>query len=184
MIASTRVPYARASRRATVIGRKRQRRRTSMTKRRKFRARQIAAGSGARCVQQARAAAERVLQLFEHGFGEASIRRDLAAEDRQQRRMVRRLRELDSIVARDARRALRCVVEERPDAGVRPAHVARRDLTLEVTVDRVAEIADLVVGRCAPAPGRRRTARRSCRPASTSVRRESRTRSGRPGSAA
>ena len=88
--------------------------------------RQIAARERRAVRPATRAAAERVLQFFEHGFGEAPIGRELAAEDRQQRGMLRRLRELDSIVARDARSALRCVVEQRPHAGVRPAHVARR----------------------------------------------------------
>ena len=108
--------------------------------------RQVAAGERRAVRPAARADAERVLQFFEHGFGEAPVGRQLAAEDRQERRLSGRLRQFDSIVARDARCARRRVVPERPHAGVRPAHVAGGDRALEVAVDRVAQIADLVVG--------------------------------------
>ena len=101
-------------------------------------------GSAAPAVQAPRAEAHDRLQLLQRVLGELAVGRDLAAEDRQQRRPAVAGVEVEDIVAGDGRGVAAGVVVERPHAGIGPDDVGGRDLALEVAVDHPAQIVGLV----------------------------------------
>ena len=84
------------------------------------------------------------LQLFQRVLGELAVGRDLAAEDREQRRPAGVGVEVEDIVAGDGRGVAAGIVVERAHAGIGPDHVGRGDLALEVAVDHPAQIVGLV----------------------------------------
>jgi hypothetical protein len=83
-------------------------------------------------------------QLTERMLGKLAISGDLAAEDRQQRRVAVRGVELEHVVARDRRWVFRAVVVERAHAAVGPDDVRRGDRTRQIGVGDRAQVVDLV----------------------------------------
>ena len=80
---------------------------------------------------------ERMLRQFAKG-------RDLAAEYRQNRRRAIDVVEFENIVARDGRRILGIVVEQRPDARKRMDDVGARELAHAIAIDGAKQIGNLV----------------------------------------
>ena len=76
-------------------------------------------------------------------LGELAEGGDLAAEDRQQRRLPVWRVELENIVARHRARVVGVVVVERPDAGEAVHDIVAGELALEVAVDHLEQIVDL-----------------------------------------
>jgi hypothetical protein len=86
-------------------------------------------------------------------LGELAVGRELAAEDREQRRPAVRGVEVEHVVAGHRRRVAPRVVVERPHARVRPDHVPGRGRPPEVAVHDAAEVLGLL-GRDAHLRGR------------------------------
>ncbi|CCE05018.1 hypothetical protein BRAS3843_1250017 [Bradyrhizobium sp. STM 3843] len=72
-----------------------------------------------------------------------AIRRDLAAEDGEQRRRIVRAIDLEHIVARDCGRIFRVVVVERPDARKHMHNVARPRRSLKIAMQDLQQVGDL-----------------------------------------
>ncbi len=89
---------------------------------------------------------EKRRELFERRLGEAPVSRDLAAEDRQQRRAVRRRVELQHVVARRRLGVAHVIVMERTHAGKAPHDIGGRERPREIFRRRVAEIRNLLGG--------------------------------------
>ncbi|MCY1301146.1 hypothetical protein D9M70_507400 [compost metagenome] len=91
---------------------------------------------------------EEGFQPFQCMFGKLAERGDLAAEDREQRRLAIGRIDLENIVAGDGGGVFGVVVIERAHAGEAIDDIVRGQLLLEVAVYRLQQIANLVaVGR-------------------------------------
>jgi hypothetical protein len=112
---------------------------------RKAIAREIAAGQR-RVARPRRAEIRQPWREFvESGLGEAAVCRQLAADDRQQRRPARFRIEIEHVIARRRFGVAGAVVGQRPHAGEGPDDIGRREASHEIFVRRVAEIGDLRV---------------------------------------
>ena len=101
---------------------------------------------------------EERLELRQRVLGELAVGRDLAAEDRQQRRARLAVAgvELEHVIARDRRGIARAVVVERPHAAVRPDDVAaRRAAWRDSALASCEQIVGLVAGDLPDARSRR-----------------------------
>src|SRR5581483_340966 len=86
--------------------------------------------------------AELASQHVDRALGELAVGRDLAAEDRQERTGV--AVELESVVARDARRVSYVIIQEGTHSAIAPYHVLGLYGLGEVAADSGAEIGDFL----------------------------------------
>ena len=86
-------------------------------------------------------------ELFECGFGKPAVGRDLAAEDRQKRRLPGRRVKAQHIVTGRFLRLRGAVVIERAHARIGPDDILASDRPCEIFACRAAEVNDLVLAR-------------------------------------